>query len=102
MIARDGTVNDVAWNGPAFKAGIAPGSTVIAVNSYALDGTGADLLKPALIAAEKGGAGPIELLIKADDRYRMVSIDYHGGLRNPRLESMGEGALLDKIAEPRE
>ncbi|HMA49455.1 MAG TPA: peptidase M61, partial [Magnetospirillaceae bacterium] len=100
VITRDGTVNDVAWNSPAFKAGIPPGSQVIAVNSYALDG--ADLIKPAIIAAEKPGAAPIELLIKADDRYRMVQIDYHGGLRYPHLEATGEGGLLDKIVEPKE
>jgi predicted metalloprotease with PDZ domain len=101
VITREGTVIDVAWNSPAFKAGIAPGSQVIAVNSYAFDG--ADLVKPAIIAAERPGSAPIELLIKADDRYRMVSIDYHGGLRYPRLEPLAEGgALLDKIIEPKE
>ena len=102
VIARDGTINEVAWNSPAFKAGVAPGAQLIAVNSYALDGVGADLLKPAIIAAEKPGAAPIELLIKADDRYRMVQVDYHGGLRNPHLEALGEGALLDKIVEPKD
>jgi len=101
VIGRDGTINDVAWNSPAFKAGIAPGAQLVAVNSYALDGAGADLLKPAIIAAEKPGSAPLELLIKADDRYRMVSIDYHDGLRNPHLDSLGDGALLDKIVEPR-
>ena len=100
MISREGIVSEVAWNSPAFKAGVAPGSQVIAVNSYAFDG--ADLVKPAIIAAEKPGAAPIELLIKADDRYRMLSIDYHGGLRYPHLESLGEGALIDKIVEPKD
>ena len=31
-------------------------------------------------------APPIELLVKEFDRYRSVRIDYHGGLRYPRLE----------------
>ena len=100
VISRDGIVSEVAWNSPAFKAGIAPGAQIIAVNSYALDG--AEILKPAIIAAEKPGSAPIELLIKADDRYRMVQIDYRDGLRYPHLETLGEGALLDKIAEPKE
>jgi len=100
VIGHDGIVNEVAWNSPAFKAGIAPGAQIIAVNSYPLDG--ADLIKPAIIAAEKAGAGPIELLIKADDRYRMVQIDYHGGLRNPRLEALGDGGLIDRIIAPKD
>jgi len=100
VIGHDGIVNEVAWNSPAFKAGVAPGAQVIAVNSYPLDG--ADLIKPAIIAAEKTGAGPIELLIKADDRYRMVQIDYHGGLRYPRLEALGDGGLIDRIIAPKD
>jgi predicted metalloprotease with PDZ domain len=102
VIGHDNAVNDVAWNSPAFRAGVVPGSQLIAVNSYAADGSAADLLRTAIIAAEKSGSGPIELLIKADDRYRMVWIDYHGGLHYPHLEALGEGALLDKIAEPKE
>ena len=100
VITHEGMVNEVAWNSPAFKAGIAPGAQVIAVNSYPLDG--ADLIKSAVIAAEKAGAAPIELLIKADDRYRMVQIDYHGGLRYPRLEALGETGLLDRIIAPKD
>jgi len=100
VIGHDGIVSEVAWNSPAFKAGIAPGAQIIAVNSYPLDG--ADLIKPAIIAAEKAGAGPIELLIKADDRYRMVQIDYHGGLRYPRLEALGDGGLIDRIIAPKD
>ena len=42
---------------------------------------------------------PIELLIKDFDRYRSVSLDYHGGLRYPKLER-GEGKdLLSSIFE---
>ncbi|MGH8215945.1 MAG: M61 family metallopeptidase, partial [Rhodanobacteraceae bacterium] len=31
-LTKDGGINDVRWNGPAFKAGIGSGGTVIAVN----------------------------------------------------------------------
>jgi predicted metalloprotease with PDZ domain len=93
-------VNEVAWNSPAFKAGIAPGAQVVAVNSYPLDG--ADSIKPAIVAAEKSDGNPIELLIKADERYRMVQIDYRGGLRYPRLEALGDSGSLDRIIAPKE
>ena len=85
------------------KAGIAPGAMLVAVNSYPLDGVGANLLKPAIIAAEKAGSAPIELLIKADDRYRLLAIDYRDGLRQPHLEKIGDQpTLLDAILDPKE
>ena len=100
VISREGMVNEVAWNSPAFKAGIAPGAQIIAVNSYALDG--ADQHQAGHPRRGETGSAPIELLIKADDRYRMVQIDYHGGLRYPHLEALGVGALIDKIVEPKD
>ena len=100
VLGHDGTVTEVAWNSPAFKAGIAPGAQVIAVNSYPLDG--ADTIKPAIVAAEKSDGNPIELLIKADERYRMVQIDYRGGLRYPRLEALGDSGAIDRIIAPKD
>ena len=35
------------------------------------------------IMAAKGTAVPIELIVKTGDRYRVVRLDYHGGLRYP-------------------
>ena len=32
--SKDGKVGDVRWNGPAFKAGLAPTSTLVAVNGH--------------------------------------------------------------------
>ena len=43
-----------------------------------------DKLRDAIIA-NKGGKQPIELLIKTDDVYRTVAIDYRDGLRYPHL-----------------
>jgi len=100
VLGHDGMVSEVAWNSPAFKAGIAPGAQVIAVNSYPLDGP--DSIKPAIVAAEKSDGNPIELLIKADERYRMVQIDYRGGLRYPRLEALGDSGSLDRIVAPKD
>ncbi len=93
-LGKDGAVTGVQWGGPAFKAGMAPGATLIAVNGKALD---SDLLKAAITAA-KTSKDPIELLVKVDDTYRTFKIDYHEGLRYPRLERIeGTPALLDDI-----
>jgi predicted metalloprotease with PDZ domain len=97
-IGRDGNLAGVLWDGPAFKAGLTVGTQIVAVNGKAYD---ADDLK-SVITAAKDSAAPIALLVKKDDVYRTVPIDYHGGLRYPRLERIpGAPALLDDILAPR-
>ena len=82
MVAKDGTIGDVRWDGPAFNAGIGSGATIVAINGQSYDN---DLLEEAVKAA-KDGTAPIELMLKEFDRYRTVKIDYHGGPRYPHLE----------------
>ncbi len=56
----------------------------------------------AAIKAAKGTDTPIRLLVKGGTRYRDVVIDYHGGLRYPRLEKIGVGdGGLDRLLAPR-
>jgi len=71
---------------------------IVAVNNIAFDG---DKLKDA-VKATKGKGPAVELLVKQGDRYRTVRIDYHEGLRYPRLERIeGTPARLDDILGPR-
>lgn len=93
-----GRLTAVQWEGPAFKAGLAVGAQVVAVNGLAFD---ADRLKAA-VRATAGGGKAVELLIRQGDLYRTVTLDYHDGLRYPRLEPI-EGAepLLDQILAPK-
>jgi len=40
--------------------------------------------------------------VKNGERYRQVALDWHGGLRYPRLEKIGSGeAGLDRLLSPR-
>ncbi|HEY1391762.1 MAG TPA: peptidase M61 [Methylibium sp.] len=78
---KDGKLAQVTWGSPAFNAGLAPGMQLVAANWRAFD---ADRLKQTITAA-KGGKQPIELLVKDGESYRTVSVDYHGGLRYPKL-----------------
>ena len=78
---KQGQVNDVRWNGPAFKAGVSTGATVVAVNGQDYS---RDVLKEAITAA-KNSKSPIRLLLKYQGGYRTVSVDYHGGLQYPHL-----------------
>ena len=98
-VGSDGVLTDVQWGGPAFKAGLTQGLTIVAVNGESFDG---DKLKAATTAAVKPENPLVELLIKDGSRYKMVKLDYRGGLRYPRLEKIaGTPARLDDILTPR-
>jgi len=79
---KDGTIKTVEWDSPAFAAGLAGGAHVVAVDM--------EEYKPERLAqaitANKEGRRPIELLVKEGERFRLVRIDYRGGLRYPVLE----------------
>ncbi len=75
-------LSSVIWGGPAFRAGLSPGTTLVAVNGRAFRAEG---LKQA-ITANKDGSAPLELLVREGDNYRTVKIDWRGGLRYPKLE----------------
>lgn len=100
MLNREGSMLSVQWDSPAFRAGLTEGAQIIAVNGEAYD---ADGLKDAVKDAAKPGAGPIELIVKHDNRFRVVAIDYHGGLKYPRLERVTgkASATLDAILAPK-
>jgi predicted metalloprotease with PDZ domain len=98
VLGRDANITQVQWNGPAFKAGLTIGAKLLAVNGIAYD---FDRLKEAITEA-KTTSGPLSLLIKNGDHYKTVQIDYHGGLRYPRLERIeGTPDRLSEIYTPR-
>jgi predicted metalloprotease with PDZ domain len=94
---REAVITGVLWDGPAFKAGLTVGDKILAVNGIAYD---TDRLKEVITAA-KGGKEPITLIVKDGDHFKVQSINYHGGLRYPRLERIeGKPDLLTKIYDP--
>ncbi len=98
MVGNDAKVTRVLWDSAAFNAGISVGTEIVAVNGRKFD---ADALKQAIKAAAGNGASP-ELLIHDGDVYRTVKLDWHGGLRYPRLEKVGKGpGTLDALLAPR-
>jgi predicted metalloprotease with PDZ domain len=88
----------VLWDSAAFNSGITVGDEILAVNGRHFDG---DALKSAIKAA--AGQGPaVQLLVKSGDLFRTVNLDWHGGLRYPRLEKVGKGpGTLDALLAPR-
>ena len=81
-VNKDAKIVNLIWDGPAFRAGMAGDTTLLAVNGAAYK---PELLKAAIKAA-KDGAKPIELLLKKGTHFRTVALDYHGGLKYPRLQ----------------
>ena len=65
-----------------FRAGLTSETQIVAVNNIAFDG---DKLKAAVKATKDNGP-PVEFLVKQGDLYRSMRLDYHDGLRYPRLE----------------
>jgi predicted metalloprotease with PDZ domain len=78
-VNEDGSILDVAYDGPARKAGVTPSVKLIAVNGREFTPT---LLREAVKASVQH---PVELLIKNGEFYETHSLQYSGGERYPRL-----------------
>ena len=91
-------IRSVQWNSPAFQAGLATGMEIVAVNGRAASPSA---ISEAITAAKDPNTA-VELILKDADRYRTVRIDYHDGLRYPRLERIaGTPDRLGDILTPR-
>jgi predicted metalloprotease with PDZ domain len=82
VLTDNGTVSDVLHDGPSYKAGIAPGMKITAVNGHQFTVEG---IKDAIDTA-KSSSDPIRLIIANGADVRTYSVDYHGGLRYAHLE----------------
>ncbi len=94
---KKGELRDVRWNGPAYKAGLAPGMTIISVN-------GTEYSPEAMQQAIKDAVDsdqPIDLMVKNFDAYQTLHIDYHDGLKYPSLERIeGTPDYLSELYTP--
>ncbi|MET3107322.1 putative metalloprotease with PDZ domain [Oxalobacteraceae bacterium GrIS 1.18] len=96
-VAKEGKIDYVEWDSLAFKQGMTTGATLLAVNGR---GYKSEVLNEAIKSA-KTARVPIELLLKKDDRYRTVRIDYHEGLKYPHLVRIeGTPDRLSAILKP--
>ena len=96
-VSSSGILGDVIVGGVAYKAGLAPGFQVIAVNGRAFTPA---LLRAAIDAAK--GSGPaINLIVENTGYFKTISLDYHGGERYPQLERVDNTPnRLDTILDP--
>lgn len=96
-VSADGHISDVEVGSISDKAGLGPGMQIIAVNGRQYS---AQWLGYAIEAA-KGRSKPMQLIISNTGYYKIVNLDYHGGLRFPHLVRVkGTPDYLDQILQP--
>ncbi len=96
--SRSGRVIDVRENSPAWRAGLAVGETIVAINGQAFD---PDVFEYALKQAQHGD-GAITMLVSQDGWYSGLGIQYHDGPLYPHLERIpGSADMLGEIMKPR-
>lgn len=94
---RKGQIIDVLWDGPSFRAGVAPGMVIVAVNGRRFSPAALH----AAIAASGHGGPAVRLRLRNQAWYLNATIDYHGGLRYPHLVRLhGVPDYLDEILAP--
>jgi predicted metalloprotease with PDZ domain len=81
-VTSEGNVRNLIWDGAGFRAGLAANTSIVAVNNRVYK---PEVLKAAIKAA-KDAKEPIQLLVKKGNVLRTIALDYHDGLRYPRLE----------------
>ncbi len=97
LVKDRGEIEDVILNSPAYKAGLAPGFTIVAVNGRAFQPS---LLRAAMLEG-KGNGPAIEFIVENTGYYKVIRVEYHGGERYPALERVANTpARLDDILQP--
>jgi predicted metalloprotease with PDZ domain len=96
LLKDDGAVLDAIPGMPAAKAGVAPGTKLVAVNGRRFN---ADIVRDAVKATKQGG---MELIVESGDYFRTYKVSYRGGARYPALERIaGKTDLLGEILKGR-
>lgn len=92
-----GEIRDVIMDSIAWKAGIAPGMELVAVNGRKFT---PDILREALRAG-KGNGSSLELLVLNGDFYKVVTLNYHDGEKYAHLvRDESKPDILSDIIKP--
>jgi predicted metalloprotease with PDZ domain len=96
-VSNAGTITDVQWGSAAAKSGLIPGLDIVAINGRSFT---ADALKDAISHAHHDGTA-IQMLVKNNDEFSTVKVDYRDGLKYAHLVR-GQGKdLIDDITKPK-
>jgi predicted metalloprotease with PDZ domain len=92
-----GSIQDVIVDSPAWKAGISPGTMLVAVNGRKFN---PDILRDALKAG-KGNGPNLELLVMNGDYYKTFTLNYHDGEKYAHLvRDESKQDVLSDIIKP--
>ena len=98
FLTNDGRVRDVLWQGPAFKAGLAPGMQLVSIDGHAYSTQG---LHDAIAAAQKSGQ-PLRFQARNDGAVTTYTVHYDGGLKYPHLvREQGKPDYLKALLAPK-
>ena len=98
FLDNDGMVVDVLWDGPAFKAGLAPGMKLVSVNDRIYS---TQVLREEISKAQQSRQ-PLQMRAQADGVDNLHTIHYDGGLRYPHLIRAQRGRdYLQEILAPK-
>ena len=96
-LSAKGVVRDVREDSPAWRAGLAPGMHVLAVDNQEFS---PDVFAYAVKKARHSNA-PISLITSQTGWFQTLSLDYHDGMRYPHLERIdGTPDMLAAIMAP--
>lgn len=82
-VNEKGEINDVLWDGPAFKAGLAPGMKIVSVNGSTFD---SDVLTRAVADTSTQGHRKLAISASGSGVTATYTIDYAGGPRYSHLQ----------------
>jgi len=93
-----GKVEDVLWNGPAYKAGLAPGMQLVSIDGHPYS-TG--VLRSEIAQAQESKK-PLQIMAKDDGVTGLYTVRYDGGLKYPHLVRVpGTTDYLQQILAPK-
>ena len=96
-VSPTGHIDAVHWEGPAFKANLTAGETIVSVNGKAYD---PEFFTKAITDAADGR--PLDLVVKRGAWQQSTSIGWRGGMRYPHLERIeGTPDIRDDILTAR-
>ena len=94
---KGGKFSDVIVGSPAYRAGLGPGMTLLAVNGRKWT---PEIVHSAVKSAQ-GSNLPIELLVENAQFIRSYSVAYHDGEKHPHLERVADKPdILGEISKP--
>jgi predicted metalloprotease with PDZ domain len=97
-VGSGGNIGDVILDSVAYKAGLAPGFQILAVNGRAFT---PGLLRAAIKDTAGLTASPIELIVSNTGYFKTITLNYRGGERYPQLERVADTPdRLDDILAP--